>query len=421
LTEAQRLNEILMTEAPGAWAMLSTLGKRAAFPRGIPFQSAEAKDVALNATIGQVTDGHGLAIPLDVIREQLPGVNPEETFLYLPVAGPVKLRQRWLERQVRMAGGVGNCSLPIAVHGLTHGISLAAAMFTDPDTTVLIPDLHWGNYRLIFGYQGCGSIETYETFVDGVWDCEGLKRALDQVQGKVLVVLNFPNNPTGYMPTQDEAGRIVEILADYSDAMCVVCDDAYQSFNYEKECMSRSLFWDLSDALDRDRTFTIKVDGATKELLFFSSRIAFFTHNVRGEAEVAIESKAKAIIRATVGSVSGAASKIVERALASGRVESEVGQTMKEMRSRYEAVKASLHLLPEEVTPLPFNSAFFAVFDLPDRLSAEELRQSLLTDDVGVVALAEPNMIRIAYCSLDEARIPALMERISAHMRKLLA
>ena len=203
--------------------------------------------------------------------------------------------------------------------------------------------------------------------------------------------------------------------------MAVVCDDAYQGFTYDDACMPRSLFWDLSDALDRNRTVTIKVDGATKELLFFSSRIAFFTHNVRGRAEEAIESKAKAIIRATVGSVSGAASMMVERALASGRVESEVGALMEQMRERYEAVKASLHLLPEEVTPLPFNSAFFAVFDLPDRLCAETLRQSLLTDDVGVVALTEPNMIRIAYCSLDAARVPALMERIAAHMKKLLA
>ena len=125
VTEAQRLNQILMDESPGVWAMMSALGKRAAFPRGIPFQSAEAKGVALNATIGQVTDGHGQAMPLDVLSEQHPGANPEETYLYLPVSGPVKLRQRWLERQVRMAGGVGNCSLPIAVHGLTHGVSLA--------------------------------------------------------------------------------------------------------------------------------------------------------------------------------------------------------------------------------------------------------------------------------------------------------
>ena len=51
----------------------------------------------------------------------------------------------------------------------------------------------------------------------------------------------------------------------------------------------------------------MKVDGATKELAFFSSRVGFLSHPHTGAAAEALQSKLKCLIRGTVGSASGPA------------------------------------------------------------------------------------------------------------------
>ena len=59
--EAQDRNTRLQAVAPAVLAALSPLGKRAFFPKGIPFQAGQASGCRINATIGQITDGAGNA------------------------------------------------------------------------------------------------------------------------------------------------------------------------------------------------------------------------------------------------------------------------------------------------------------------------------------------------------------------------
>jgi DNA-binding transcriptional MocR family regulator len=125
-----------------------------------------------------------------------------------------------------------------------------------------------------------------------------------------------------------------------------------------------------------------------------------------------MESKIKMVIRGTVGSVAGPSVAMVEHALATPGLRADMGRKMDIMRARFDEMQGCLDVLPEDVTPLPFNSAFFAVFLLPDRLDAERVRQQLITEGVGVISLARSNAIRVAYCSLDQARIRPLMERV---------
>ena len=58
---------VLERSCPALWAALSPLGRRVRQGAGfLPLQSAEARGKALNATIGQITDGHGRAVPLSM-------------------------------------------------------------------------------------------------------------------------------------------------------------------------------------------------------------------------------------------------------------------------------------------------------------------------------------------------------------------
>ena len=93
---AEALNEELEAAAPEILAMLSALGKRAYFPRGILSQTAEAKEKAtrFNATIGVATEGEGPMF-LNAIQQHVPGFEPEDVVGYAPPAGRPRLRERW--------------------------------------------------------------------------------------------------------------------------------------------------------------------------------------------------------------------------------------------------------------------------------------------------------------------------------------
>ena len=91
-------------------------------------------------------------------------------------------------------------STPIVTNALTHGLSIAADLFVNEGDTLLLPDKYWGNYNFIFGVRRKASIETYPLFSRMGVLMRRAVRAAEKQEEKAIVVLNFPNNPTGYTP-----------------------------------------------------------------------------------------------------------------------------------------------------------------------------------------------------------------------------
>src|SRR5215468_9635793 len=132
---ARELNEKLASAAPELLAMLSPLGRRLYFPKGILSQSAEAKQKAhrFNATIGIATE-RGHAMHLASVQSHLTGISPDDAFTYAPAPGRQSLRERWREKQLaenpsQRGKSVG---LPIVTSALTHGLSIVGDLFVEP-------------------------------------------------------------------------------------------------------------------------------------------------------------------------------------------------------------------------------------------------------------------------------------------------
>jgi aspartate/methionine/tyrosine aminotransferase len=413
-------NSLLAQFAPGLWRSLSPLARRLAFPRGIVFQAEQAHAATLNATIGQVTDGHGAPMPLRSLEAQLGPIDRKVALLYAPMAGNAELRELWRAWQAHAAGHpLVSSTLPYMTHGLTHGLSMLADLLIDADTTLVLPEPAWENYDLVFGMRAALTAELrvvrWRFFRDGKFDPLALGEALAGVRGKAVVVLNFPSNPTGYSPTAAEAATLVASLCARSAPTAVIVDDAYQGVVHTSDAVRRSLFWDLAAAANPEHTAVFKVDGATKELMFFPCRVGFVTAALPVEAHAAWEGKLKALARATAGSPPGPSQALMLPLLREpDRTRAEAAARIGEISERWRVLNESLAQFPQLRT-YPFNAAYFALIRLPDGADADAVRLRLLREfGVGSIAIPEVNALRVAYCSLALDDLPELAKRLHA-------
>lgn len=392
------------------WRCLSPLGKRLFFPEGVSSQSAEACGVPINATIGQLTDDDGKPLPLPLMAEHISGLTDAEVFLYPPQGGRKDLRQRWQARLQARFPGVP-LSLPLVTAGLTNGLSIAAELFVDEDTDVLIPMPCWGNYRHVFGVYRGGRLINYPCMRRDPWgfNVSGLERRIQALRRKAVVVLNSPGNPTGYTPTLAEASAIADVLAASPVPLVVICDDAYRGMVWEDGLVDDGMFGLLAQRADPEQLVVAKVDGATKELFFFGGRVGFITFATLPGAAAALEEKARACTRATISAMPAPSQALVMAALASESLEAQQQAIRDTLRVRYQVLRDEIRRrgLPH----WPFNSAFFALLDAGPR--AEEIRKELLAEGVGVVAFPEVEGIRVSYSTLSPGQIPTLIDALA--------
>lgn len=422
---AKELNRTL--EGTVADRLLSSFGKRFYFPKGIVAQSAEAKKHAhrLNATIGMATEG-GKPMCLPAIRGLVPELEPEEIFSYAPTAGNPELRELWKAEMVDKNPALRgrSTSLPLAVAGLTHGISLLADLFADPGDIVVVPDMFWGNYRLVFEGRLQAKVETFPFFgPDGGLNLAGLRDALLGAAGrvasgaaKVILILNFPNNPTGYSPTRDEAVRIYEILEEHARggaALLVILDDAYFGLFYEQDTYPHSLFSEAS-AL-HENILAVKVDGPTKENLVWGFRVGFLTFAARGmgdEHYAALTQKVMGAVRSSVSNCSQIGQSLLIRAIKSPTYRAEKQRAFEVLRERYLRSREILARLSPPLLPLAFNSGYFLTL-LLEGGGAEELRKVLLHDHgIGTISIQD-RYLRVAYSSVEARDLEELYSTIA--------
>jgi aspartate/methionine/tyrosine aminotransferase len=407
---AEELNNDIKENNTSIYNMLSAYGRSLYFPKGIVTQSAEAKAQAyrLNATVG-IARVDSKPMCIDAVRDLISAeIGSDEIFPYAPAAGIFELRKLWQEKLYKSCSKLVNMSLPIVTSGITHGLSLVGDLFIDKKTPVVLPDMYWGNYRMMWAHKKNCSFHTYSLFDSELraFNLSGFKNTLIEVGkkfGKVVVVLNFPHNPTGYTPLKSESIAIKKTLAEVADSginVIVVCDDAYSGFVYEDECDQSSFIEDLSEV--SDNLLCVKVDGCTKEYFVWGFRVGFLTFAAKSlskKACNAIEVKASGSIRATLSNSSHLCQSLMLKTLKNPQHRKQVRDNFLILQDRYQEVKVNANR--SEFNSLwsvyPCNSGYFITVRLKSSVSADEIRRKLLKDfGIGVVSIGSNN-IRIAF------------------------
>ncbi|WP_028313583.1 aminotransferase class I/II-fold pyridoxal phosphate-dependent enzyme [Desulfatibacillum aliphaticivorans] len=430
---ATELNQDLEKNAPKVLSMLGSVGKNLFFPKGILSQSAEAKEKAhkFNATIGIATE-EGRTMYIPSIMESVTGIPARSALRYAPSFGVLELRQAWqkllFQKNPSLQGKA--ISLPIVSQAITHGISVFGDVWMDAGDVLVLPDKFWGNYNLILSVRRGVRLSHYTLFNDqGGFNLEAFEAKVKEEAAKndkITVMLNFPNNPSGYTPTKEEAAAIARILTEVAEAgtfVLAVSDDAYFGLFYDDACAKESIFAQLADA--SENLIAVKLDGATKEDFVWGLRVGFITYGTKIPGDPApvynaLERKTAGAVRGSISNASHLSQSIVLKAMESKSYDEERRQKRDILQARAVEVKRVLDdpKFADAWDVYPFNSGYFMCLKLKT-VDAETLRVHLLDKyGVGLISLG-PTDLRVAFSCLEEKDVQELFNIVLAGIKDL--
>jgi aspartate/methionine/tyrosine aminotransferase len=279
----------------------------------------------------------------------------------------------------------------------------------------------WGNYNMILKVRKNAKISQYPVFSEkggyNITAFEEKVREEANQHDKVIVLLNFPHNPSGYTLTKQEGDRIVEILTDLAMSgtnVIAAFDDSYFGLFYEEETIKESLFARLCET--HPRLLAVKLDGATKENFVWGLRVGFITYGCKTEEDAgsvyeALEKKTAGCVRGNISNASHLGQSIILRSMQDHRYPAEKNEKFEILKNRAKRVKTVLMdpKYRDAWDVYPFNSGYFMCIRLKS-VDAETLRRHILDKyGVGLISIGEKNL-RIAFSCLEESEISELFD-----------
>lgn len=439
----------------GAMAFFSEFGKTIYNPQGILYWTGKAKAKArINATIGSARGPEGAVFPeagtreitlcAPLIHSFFRGLETEEIFPYTPETGTPAFRSAWRQWILARAGDESErlerqLHRPILTPGITAAISIAARMFVDPGRPIILANRRWENYDHVLEKNLGLAITDFPLLHDGDLNVAGLISAIQGVwreQDNAVVLLNFPNNPTGFCPSIAAGRRLVESLEQLTETtrkrLVLLFDDAYESYVYDPAAMQSSLFYLCRP---RPNLLPVKLDGVTKELLWYGARAGTITlacpdewlsGDDAGTVAAELDNKFGGVNRGLFSSNSTVTQSVATKVMAQmDRLLDERRRTVDLLKRRYETLKDELGKMDTDLlTVEPFQGGFFCFVSLrPESgLRATDVANHLLDEHgVGTVPFEgnAMNGLRIAYCSVESEDLPELCKSLAQTVNEL--
>lgn len=157
----------------------------------------------------------------------------------------------------------------IVTVGGSEGIDIALRALVGPGDEVLIPEPSF------VAYKGCTAFTGADTKVLQLRAEDQFKLTPELLEGAIttktkVVIMPFPNNPTGAIMTKDELMPIVEVLKDKN--VIVISDEIYSELTYEGKHVSIASFPEMKEK-------TLVINGFSKAFAMTGWRLGYLCGN----------------------------------------------------------------------------------------------------------------------------------------------
>jgi aspartate aminotransferase len=365
---------------------------------------AKAKElVTAGRDIVNMTAGEPDFDSPEVVKQAAKRIVDEGRVRYTPAAGRLEVRRAIAAHLTRTRGVSFEAEQVTVCHSCKHALSGAIISLVQPEEEVLLLLPAWVSYDSQIRYAG-GVPVGVQPRPDMGPDFAALEEAITPRTRGLL--LNSPNNPSGYVATPAEVERLCAFARAHD--LWLLSDEIYSRLVYEREPFSSPVQFG-PDA----RARTVIVDGASKSYSMTGYRIGF----------IAATPELAETVERLHSQLTGAPNAISQEAYLAALLEEppEVEEMAREFDLRRRHILRRLSELGLK-TPEP-RGAFYVFPDIrglrPDGDSAA-LCTSLLEDHglaaVPGTAFGLEGHIRLSYaCSLQ--KIDAGLDRLQAFIQ----
>ncbi|MGH8070296.1 MAG: pyridoxal phosphate-dependent aminotransferase [Candidatus Entotheonellia bacterium] len=405
----------MMTEQPA----IHTGGIGEAIAMGEYLRQRYPHDAIVSA-VGEVVDDQGVRAYLPTFVEEVARIyreHPDQAIAYADIGG----RSGYLETSTRyiLPGEFADGHVArVAVAGLASAIYTTLQVMAKR-ADVFVPEPYWPHYPgmiedLEGRFHGFPLLDAQQSF-----NAKALALGLREVspEGTAAIILNTPcHNPTGYSLTRQDWQHLKAVVWEHAEAgkrVCLVIDTAYVDYYWQQpQSIQQDIIMPLMPLHER---VTLAIGWTiSKTFLAYGQRLGTLLM-IASTPEQAADLQQQ-IYRATMATYSQC-STVPQLAIEHLHADP---QKLRQLQAEREPIRAMLArrnaafesaLAQTGLISLPGNGGFFRTVELPAGVSALDVVRHLAEKRVAMVAASE-NRLRIAICSVPEAKMLPMCERI---------
>lgn len=323
---------------------------------------------------------------------------------YTPSPGTLELREKIAEKLVRENNIPCKGKNIIVTPGAKYAVFTAIFSLLKEDEEVIIPSPYWLSYPEMVILSG-GKVKVVPA--DGrdnfKLKIENLKKAIT-AKSKILI-LNYPNNPTGITYNEEELREIYEAVKD--KGIFVISDEIYEKLIYDgRKHISFASF----PGADR---FTITINGFSKTYSMTGWRIGYLA------APEEVVNEASKMIDHTTSCTSSISQRAAEAALENKDWPETIKKDFQERRNLLWDGLAEC----EKIIPVKSQGTFYMFCDIRNTgLSSLEfcsqLLEKYLVSSIPANAFGAEGFIRLSFATSSPS-IEKGVDRIKTFLKRL--
>jgi aspartate/methionine/tyrosine aminotransferase len=164
---------------------------------------------------------------------------------------------------------------PVPVYGGTVGLTIALETGVGEECPLVLPKTYWGNVNLKMSHGKCIKEVCDYIDSDGKIHPDILWKTLEKLKAnghkKAAIYFNFPHNPTGIVPTREQAVELEDVVQNTATKgfqLVVICDEPYYPFVRGEDAIKVPFSYYMKPGDNRNILTFVSINGTKRDGMY---------------------------------------------------------------------------------------------------------------------------------------------------------